>query len=406
MRRILFVDDEPNVLHGLQRMLRSQREEWEMSFAQGGEAALAMMAAAPFDVIVSDMRMGGMDGATLLAQVRERFPEVIRIILSGHADLNAAFRAVPVAHQFLGKPCDSSTLRVAIERACGLQTVLNDEVLRRTVGSIRQLPALPRTYAALTEALEGEDVSLDRVAKIVEQDVAIAAKILQLVNSAFFGLSRDVTNVRTAVSYLGIDILKSLVLSFGVFRAFENAGLVPGFSVEQFQDHAHLTAKIAAGLPTIKYLEDATALAALLHDVGKLILASEMPARFAQVLETAREHAQPVHEVEREILGVTHAEMGAYLLGLWGLPWSVVEAVAHHHVPGRVPQQGLDALATVHIANILARECTASPAGDGGVAPQTFDPAYLDLLGISEFLPEWRTMAQDTYLKLRGAYHA
>ncbi|HEX5482981.1 MAG TPA: response regulator [Terriglobia bacterium] len=406
MRRILFVDDEPNVLHGLQRMLRSQRDEWEMSFAQGGDAALAMMAAAPFDVIVSDMRMSGMDGAMLLAQVRERFPEVIRIILSGHADMNAAFRAVPVAHQFLAKPCDSSTLRVAIARACGLQTVLNDDVLRRTVGSIRQLPALPRTYVALTEALESDDVSLDRVAKIVEQDVAIAAKILQLVNSAFFGLSRDVTNVRTAVSYLGIDILKSLVLSFGVFRAFENAELVQGFSVERFQDHAHLTAKIAAGLPTIKYLEDATALAALLHDVGKLILASEMPARFAEVLEIARERVQPVHEVEREILGVTHAELGAYLLGLWGLPWSVVEAVAHHHVPGRVPQQGLDALATVHIANLLALECAAAPAEDHGLALQTFDPAYVDLLGISELLPEWRTMAQDTYLKLRGACRA
>lgn len=406
MRRILFVDDEPNVLHGLQRMLRSQRNEWEMSFAQGGEAALAVMAAAPFDVIVSDMRMSGMDGAALLAEVRERFPDVIRIILSGHADRNAAFRAVPVAHQFLGKPCDSSTLRVAIERACGLQTVLNDEVLRRTVGSIRQLPALPRTYVALTEALEGEDVSLDRVAKIVEQDVAIAAKILQLVNSAFFGLSRDVTNVRTAVSYLGIDILKSLVLSFGIFRAFENAGPVPGFSIEQFQDHAHLTAKIAAELPTVKYLEDATALAALLHDVGKLILASEMPARFAQVLETARERLQPVHEIEREILGVTHAEMGAYLLGLWGLPWTVVEAVAHHHVPGRVPQQGLDALATVHIANLLALECTAAPAGDNSVVQQTIDSSYLDSLGVHELLPKWRTMAQDTYLKLRGAYHA
>lgn len=400
----MFVDDEPNILQGLQRMLRSQRGEWEMSFAQGGEAALTMLEASPVDVIVTDMRMPGIDGATLLARVREQFPDVIRIILSGHADLNAALRAVPVAHQFLGKPCDPSTLRVSIERACRLKTVLSNDSLRRTVGSMRELPALPRTYVALTEALGEVDVGLDQVAKIVEQDVAIAAKILQLVNSAFFGLSRDVTNIRTAVSYLGIDILKSLVLSLGVFRVFEKAELVQGFSIEQFQTHACLTAKIAEALPSVRYLGDATALAALLHDVGKLILAAQMPGHLARVLKEARERGRPLYEVEEELAGVTHAEIGAYLLGLWGLPWAIVEAVAHHHVPSRVPGQGLDTLASVHIANILALECDAPSAAEAGLVQPTFDMAFIDSLGVREKLPEWRAMAQEINQSLRSVW--
>ncbi|HEV2416659.1 MAG TPA: response regulator [Terriglobia bacterium] len=395
MRHILFVDDEMNVLQGLQRSLRSQRGEWAMSFAQGGDAALAMMEATPFDVIVSDMKMPGVDGAALLGQVRERFPSVVRIILSGHADLNAAFRAAPIAHQFLAKPCDASTLRVSIERACRLESVLNNDALRRAVGSMRELPALPRTYVALTKALQSPDVSLDQVAGIVGQDVAIAAKILQLVNSAFFGLARDVTNIHTAVSYLGTDILKSLVLSIGVFRAFERRELVADFSVEEFQRHAYLTAKIAASLPTVKYLAEATSLAALLHDVGKLVLAAQMPAYLARVLVEARERQRPAFAIEMEISGVTHAEIGAYLLGLWGLPSAIVEAVAHHHTPRRVPPQGMDALASVHLANILALECRAPETAARGLVTPAFDYAFIDALGVRDRLPEWRAMAQE-----------
>lgn len=403
MRRILFVDDDPNILQALQRMLRSQRDRWEMAFAQGGDAALAMLDAAAFDVVVSDMRMPGMDGAALLACIRERHPEVIRFILSGYSDLDASYRAIPVAHQFLFKPCESETLQAAIDRACNLKAVLSDESLCRTVGSMRELPPLPRTYLELTKALDNSDVSLDQVAGIVERDVAIAAKLLQLVNSAFFGLSREVTDVRMAVSYLGVDVLKNLVLSIGVFRSFEIAGSAQRFSVERFQAHAHLTAKIAGALPTARPLKGAISLAALLHDVGKLVLAARMPAYFTRALSTAREQRRPLFEVEQDLIGVTHAEIGAYLLGLWGLPWPVVEAVAHHHIPARVPKQGFDALAAVYIANILAMECeTASPADAGFIQP-TLDQGYLDSLGISNQLGEWREAARDIHRSLAGA---
>jgi HD-like signal output (HDOD) protein/ActR/RegA family two-component response regulator len=402
MTKILFVDDEPNVLQALKRMLHSHRDLWEVAFAQGGEMALAMLDAAPCDVVVSDMRMPGMDGAALLACVREKYPETIRFILSGHADQNAALRAVPVAHQFLAKPCEAAALRAAIDRTCNLKAVLSDPSLCRAVGSMRELPAMPSSYLDLTKALADTDVSLDQVTRIVEKDVAVAAKLLQLVNSAFFGLSREVTSVRMAVNYLGVDVLKSLVLASGVFRSFEDAGMVQGFSPEQFQIHAYLTAKIAEVLPTPTHLKDTTSLAALLHDVGKLVLAARMPAHFTRVLGIARQQGRPLYEAEQELMGVTHAEIGAYLLGLWGLPWPVVEAVAHHHVPTPVPGQGLDVLAAVYIANVLALESSApDSAGDGLVAP-TLDPVYIDSLGLADQVPAWRAQTKEISENLRS----
>jgi HD-like signal output (HDOD) protein len=399
MRRILFVDDEPKVLEGLQRMLRPQRDRWEMRFACGGEAALAELSSGGFDVIVSDMRMPGMDGATLLEQVRARYPNVVRMVLTGHTSLEAALRAVPVAHQFLSKPCDPVVLRVAVERACNLKSLLSSEQLCKVVAGMEDLPALPRTYAALSEALTDPEVSLDKLTAIVEQDVAISAKILQLVNSPFFGVVRTMTSIREAVAYLGTDILRNLVLSIEAFRMFDKIPKVPDFSIDELQAHSQRCAKIASKLPTEGHLKDAAQVGALLHDLGKLIVASRLPNELVRVQEAARQRKRPWHEVEQELLGVTHAEIGAYLLGLWGLPYAIVEAVAYHHVPARVPSQGFDSVATVYVANILAHE---NEKARNSQTFTTFDFDYLRSLGAEHSLPAWRAKAADVVQRLEA----
>jgi HD-like signal output (HDOD) protein len=389
------VDDEPRLLEGLRRLLRPQRHQWEMAFVPNGEAALAMMEASPFDVIISDMRMPGMDGAALLSRVREKFPQVVRIVLSGQTELATAFRVIPVAHQFLAKPCDAEMLRVVVERACHLKALLNDDSIRRIVGALSDLPSLSRTYEALTAALEDPDSSLQTVARIVEQDVGISAKILQLVNSAFFGISRSITNVQNAVSYLGINTLRSLVLSVEIFQVFKPKRTLPGFCLEDLQRHARVTAHIAARLPVPKHLSDVTLVAGTLHDVGKLILAWKLPDEFERVLDTAAKENLPLYQVEEHEYGFSHAEIGAYLLGLWGLPYAVVEAVALHHRPNRVPHQNFDAVAAVYVANLLGHE-QETPAREARLE-NNLEPLQEELaaLGVEQQLPHWRAMAAE-----------
>jgi HD-like signal output (HDOD) protein len=376
-------------------MLRPQRHEWEVAFAPGGEAALAMMEALPFDVIVSDMRMPGIDGATLLCRVREQYPQMVRIVLSGYTELSAALRVVPVAHQFLAKPCDAEMLRVAVERACHLKALLSDDSIRRTVTGLGDLPSLPRTYQALTQALADPDTSLQKVAKIIEQDVGISAKVLQLVNSAFFGIAHSMTNLQSAVSYLGINTLKNLVLSVEIFRAFKPKRDLPTFSLEKLQQHAQLATHIAARLPVPKHLAEIAVVAGMLHDVGKLILAWKLSEHFEEVLAEALETRCPVYKVEQREDGFSHAEIGAYLLGLWGLPYSVVEAVALHHGPNRVPHQNFDAISAVYVANFLAHELEQSSGGGPAVYNMEDYQEEFATLGIREMIPEWRAMAKE-----------
>lgn len=394
MRRVLFVDDEPKILEGLRRMLRPQRHEWEMAFAPGGEAALALMEASPFDVIVSDMRMPGIDGAALLCRVREQYPQTVRIVLSGHTELSTALRVVPVAHQFLAKPCDAEMLRVAVERACHLKALLSDDTIRRTVAGLGDLPSLPRTYEALMQSVADPDVSLHQVSKIIEQDVGISAKVLQLVNSAFFGIAHSMTNIQSAVSYLGINTLKNLVLSVEIFRAFKPQRNLPGFSLEKLQHHAQLTAHIAGRLPVPKHLADIAVVAGMLHDVGKLILAWKLSEQFGKMLVEASGARCPVNIVEERHNGFSHAEIGAYLLGLWGLPYTVVEAVALHHGPNRVPHQNIDAISAVYAANLLAHELEEAASGSTPTYNLENYQEELATLGVKELIPEWRAIAK------------
>lgn len=396
MRRILFVDDEPRILEGLQRMLRSQRREWEMVFATGGSAALTEVESSTFDVIVTDMRMPGMDGASLLSHVQERSPATVRMVLSGQMDPEAAARAVQFAHQFLAKPCSAEVLKPTIERACQLRDLLQDERVLNTVGQVDALPAVPRIYAALVEMLTRSDASPEEVAKVLEQDVGMSAKVLQLVNSSFFGVSRHVSNLRVAVSLLGTNMIQSLVLSTEAFRGFRGDGDLDGFSVDALHHHSLAVANLAIRLLDDRSLAENAYVAGMLHDVGKLVLADHLPAEFKRANAAAREQRVPLHEVEPEFLGVTHAEIGAYLLGLWNLPFPIVEAVAHHHAPGRVSHGSFDLLAAVHVANALVHETNDVPGSDDAFA--CLDEDYLEALGVIEQLPLWRALAQEQLL--------
>jgi putative nucleotidyltransferase with HDIG domain len=397
MKRILFVDDEPNILQGLQRMLRPMHREWQMSFCPGGQEALQVLAQEPFDVIVSDVRMPGMDGPALLAEVTRRYPQIVRIVLSGHSSKETTLTSVGVAHQFLAKPCDPEKLKQTVNHAFALRKLLSDATLKQTLSRIKSVPSLPTLYTALVDELQNPDASVKRVGEIVSQDPGMTAKILQLVNSAFFGLPRHVASPAEAASLLGIDIIKALVLSIDVFSQFKST-IVEGISPESIQKHSIETAAIAKRIATAERAKrevvDGSLLAGFLHDIGKLILAQNLPERYGEVVARVRETHVPFWQAEHELLETTHAEVGAYLLGLWGLPDPMVESTAFHHHPAKSFGHSFSALTAVHVADVLAHERAGTR--DGG-APAEFDLDHLTQLRVAERVPVWRAASQQLF---------
>ncbi|NNJ62382.1 MAG: HDOD domain-containing protein [Dactylosporangium sp.] len=300
-----------------------------MTFATHPSTALEMLATDPADVVVSDMRMPDMDGAGLLQEVRTRWPDTVRIILSGYADEGAALRSVPVAHQFLAKPCDPATLMATIRDACELQDRLSRPELRRLVGGLGALPSAPQSFAAITEALAQPEVHLRQVASIIEQDPSCAAKLLQIVNSSFFGLARQVTRVDEAVAYLGVTRVRDVVLAAEVADMFHCSTPELAGIAQEVNERSGIVAAKARELVKPRHAHDAF-MAGILHDIGRLALATVLPDQYGAI---AREQCtgDDLVLLEQELLGASHADVGAYLLRLWGLPFTLVDAVARHH---------------------------------------------------------------------------
>jgi HD-like signal output (HDOD) protein len=388
-RRILFVDDEELLLNGLQRMLRSMRHKWEMRFVDNGQAALDLIQRETFDAVITDMKMPGMNGVQFLETVMQDYPDIVRIILSGQLDQEMILKTVRSAHQHLSKPCDADLLKATLAQAFGLRDLLADDNIQKLVSRIESLPSLPSLYLQIMEELQSANTSFKKIGEIIAKDVGMTAKILQMVNSAFFGLRRQISNPQDAVSYLGFETIKSLVLSAKIFSQFDQKKL-PGFSLDNLWNHSMLTgtfSKIVAEMEgqTKEIIDDAY-MVGLLHDLGKLVLAQNLSDSYQKVRDQAFTQERPLWKVEYEMLGATHAEIAAYLIGLWGIKYSVVEAIAFHHLPGRCEAR-MGILPTVHTANALAHE-TENPETSIAVR---LDNHYLKDTDIMERFPAWQS---------------
>jgi putative nucleotidyltransferase with HDIG domain len=429
MRKILFVDNDPDTAQEFKKTFRSMCQEWEMENVVSGKEALSFMSKSPFDAVVSDMLIQGMDGVELLDTVNERYPETVRIIHSKLADPEMVLKSKNTVHQFLMKPCSAETMKNTIERTCILRDLLRDEALKKIIAGIRTLPSLPVLYNLIVAEMQSPEPSLKKVGYLISQDVSMSAKILQLVNSAIFGLPKKFADPQQAAVYVGIETLKSLVLSFHVFSSLEEDAESCGVSLSEMWKHSLMTSRLAKDIARAekadrKVAEDAM-IAGMLHDVGKLILL-KVPGKYHEVMNLVETTDCSSTEAEYTVMGTSHSELGAYLLELWGLPGNVVETVAFHHNPSKLidnifimqnesskeelcktkPEDGdsssqsaekysseFGTLTAVHIANALTMQ------GDCSSETTSFpyvDMSYLKRLGLTDKLPEWEEFYKNT----------
>lgn len=388
--RVMFVDDEPHVLSGLERLLRPQRAVWSMRFCDGGAAALAALEQAPADVVISDMRMPHMTGGQLLAEVMQRWPATMRVILSGQADLDMIHQTIGPAHQFLRKPCESGMLQGMIERIWRLRRSIANSKVHMLVGGMQTLPSLPGHHQDLVDALAAANPGLERVAEIVGRDPGMSARALQLLNSAFFGGSHVLSDPREAVRRLGIDTLRVLTHTIQGFTRLETGKQIwfdPGGMWAHSERVSRLAGRIAQDLGLPQHQIDEAMTAGLLHDTGHMLMVAHRPKEYVILARKVGQEGD-VHG-ERLVLGCTHGEIGAYLLGLWGLPDPIVEAVAWHHEPMRAGLAKPTVLTCVHAADALDSLQAAGPGGIDRISQE-----HLHMVGVTARLDAWRGMVE------------
>jgi len=375
-------------------MLRPLRNEWEVLTAHGGEEALAILAQRHVDVLVSDMRMPGMSGADLLDRVSKQHPGTIRMILSGQADRESLLRSIGSTHRYLSKPCDATQIRTAIQQAQDLRRYLLSPGLTDLVARVEDLPSLPEPYVRIQQELQRDDPNLERIGDIAAQDLGLVAKLLQLANSGRTARYRSVARPHEAIELLGIDTVRTLILAQHLLRGTDEA------RVGDLWQHSMLCGTAARAIARAEGADALTAdcafSAGVLHDCGLLLEAVLLPAEQAHIVE-AIAHGTDDLAAERAAIGTTHQELGAYLLGLWGLPDPLVEAVAHHHTPQRSTATGFCPLTAVHVAASLPGVTMRGPEHTPMAGP---DVAWLERLGLTTRLPLWTEAATQALTEL------
>lgn len=393
-KRLLFVDDEKMVLEGLRRALHGMRDEWEMKFADGPLAALEALERDPFDAIISDMRMPVMDGAELLARVKERHCDVVRFILSGQSKQETILRTIAPAHQFLSKPCDVQELKQRLSQAFLTRDLLRDPPLASIVSRLHCIPSLPTLYNELTAALQSEGTSLGQIEQIISKDVAMAAKILQLANSAFIGAHTRVSSLHEAVSLIGAETVRSLTLSIHVFSQFDRNSTAAAY-LPSLWDHSVAVAAFSERIAKLetgsKSIAEECFTAGLLHDVGKIVLLAEMPTEYQQVIQGIDTDTRSFRDLELEFVRCPHEQVGAYLMSIWGLPVSIVRAVQFHHSPSESGGTAFSTLTAVHCADAMASASDKSPLNHD----LKLDAAHLEASGLLEKASVWRGLYEE-----------
>jgi HD-like signal output (HDOD) protein len=392
MKTIVLVDDDLTMGERLRRILKPLESEWRMINAGSGQDALATLAAERCDVIMTDMRMPGKDGAQLLEEVKTGYPHVVRILLMDQADEEAALRSASSAQQCLLKSSPLDVFQATVTRACAIQELLTNSTLLKLVSGMQTLPSLPTLYREVMGELQSPDASIDKIGQIIAKDLGMLTKILQVVNSPFYGLPRRISSATQAVALLGLDTIKSLVLSMKVFSQFESSSQT-FFSLDVLWNHGMAAGRYARAIAKeqggeLRVMEDAFT-AGLLHDVGQLVLATNVPAQYTETLAVMQNESIAEWEAERRVLGATHAGVGGYLLGTWGLSDAIVEAVAFHHDPARSAGHAFSPLAAVHMANILEEREQA--AGMGG-SPVVANLDYLRGCRVDPDMSKWEAL--------------
>jgi HD-like signal output (HDOD) protein/CheY-like chemotaxis protein len=389
---VLFVDDEQKIIDGLRRHLRAHREHWDIRFATSGDAALLMLKERPADIIVSDMRMPGMNGGQLLMRVRELYPQTTRVILSGQTDQVDLLKDIGCIHQYLQKPCGGEILCNVLERTRVLNSQLSQPLLRLAANQVNALPPCSETYNALVSELGRDNSSLTKIASLVASDPALAAKLMQLVNSAFFGMPCKVKTPHDAVVLLGLNTVHSIIVAGRLFEFVGNASANQSMISNIWASSVEIGAA-AFGFAVANKASSETAaqarLAGMLCLIGRAILLATTPETYEKVIACAALGSISYLQSEKIIYDANQDALTAYALGLWAFPEDLVEAVAFQSEPSVAPLgKGADLVAYLH----LARSVHQSRAG-GLDAPVKLDKDFLIRRGMDSLIPEPKSLA-------------
>ncbi len=403
--KILFVDENSEQLTELEALLANELDRWDISYVEDGLSAIEKLENEKFDVVVTDLHMPIIDGHQLLVIVRERFPSVIRIVLSDSNNQKDILEVAPLVHRFITKSSSVNLLKRTIENTLYIHVDLDNSAIRKVLIKTTSLPSVPIVYNTLMEQIEHADFSLKDAADLISSDAGLAANILKHVNH--LGLDCEVSDIDQAVTLLGLDVIRGIALTTHIFHSVGDIN-IPHFSLKEYMEQSFLTALFAKQIVLIeeesRHLADEAFIAGLLHQLGTLVFVTNFPEKYSAVLERVFNADRPIISVEDNLLGISHPKVGAHLLALWGMSESILNGVAFYAAPSEIEYREFSTITAVYAAVKMAKYYMSHDVNDvEQIAPYDFSSdTYLTVNGLEEQCSRW---ALECGIIYRGLLH-
>lgn len=354
--RILIVDDDSTAIQQYRDTLASKTGEWHIDYAADGDAGIAAAEIATPDIVIAALSTAERSKDDLLARLEEIAPDAQRFLTAKETDKPKLESTFGSSFHYLPSPCPAQRLITEIQRCVAIDQWLGNDRIKEVVAKMGAFPSLPPIYLKVVNALNSRHIDTETIAASISGDLAISAKLLQTVNSSFYGFDEKVGDVSEAINILGTDCVKNLVLAIQVFNSMGHSPEHKAVTDELWH-HSMSVAVAARRIAAYEGKDEKAAeqayTAGLMHDIGKLILLNAVPDAHAQARELAQETSVSLKEAEDQAIGCNHAETGAYVLARWGMPTDLIEAVALHHEPIDSFGKSFSTLAAVHIANAI-----------------------------------------------------
>lgn len=392
--RVLYFDEADAGVAEFVETLGAARK-WEITHATSRAEAAAIASKQPVDVAVIAGSLADIDSIDLAGEIGRFHPKLTVFILSGETDNKAARACSSGRYQWMDKPCDPVALISSIERMASLVSWLTNNTTLELVSDIHCLPAIPSNYQGVIRIIHSPTASIQEIGDAINRDMGMTSRVLQVANSAYYGYSKKITSPTEAILFLGVETVKSLIHYSHLLNNFPQLSSADVL-FDRVWKHSMGVAAVARKITLLETRNETLAeeafTAGLLHDIGKLVLMSMRAQEYREVIRQAAARKGAPHMIERLKLGTTHAEAGAYLLSLWGIPYSILEAVAWHHYPDEAMDRKFSPLTAVHVANVFER--VRQDPENARYAPQ-LDYRYLAEVGVTERIEEWRKCLPD-----------
>lgn len=390
---ILFVDDNKGFLKIAEQAF-VDRDNWVFTYCHSGKEALDLVCKNYYDLVITDMRMKDVKGSTILEKVKEISPKTIRFIISGYSNRDYIVETVNCADQFLSKPFTVKKFDEAIRVALKSFETIDNKEFDKIGAYFDEIPTLPKLYTELTNVIQDKNSSMLDIVKVIEKDIVVTAKVMQLANSALFGNYNTITKLSSAVSKLGLQTIKSIVISKDLFHSFGKVD-IKTFEIHSIYKHSFLVSrlsqKIALNLNRSDEELNNLAMASMLHDIGKIILIMNKKNEYRRIMKALKTEKTNLVTLEKEILGISHAEVGAYLLKRWNMPDEIVNIIQNHHNPRYALSECFNPASILYMANILANKKEYNHKYDND-----FDKGFLTKFDLIKYLPEWEKITNAT----------